>query len=209
MRLISYVAAVMISVVGAAQAQDVWITPEIPFVEVETKDGFIAIERVQDNNAVASGEFIKTSRACPPFCIQPMEVADGVRTVGELEVLQFMKGAAANGNAFWVDSRTPDYFNAGTIPGSLNLPYNMFTPIASNPFMAQILTLLGGVEQSNGDWDLSGVPTLLLYCNGPWCDQSPMAINNLIAVGYPQEKLFYYRGGMQNWVLMGLTVTVP
>jgi hypothetical protein len=48
-----------------------------------------------------------------------------------------------------------------------------------------------------------------MFCNGPWCDQSPRALKNLVLLGYPPHKLNYYRGGMQLWQLLGLTAVVP
>ena len=208
-KLITTVITILSVFSSVASAQDVWITPEIPFVEVEINDEFIVIERVQDNNAVVVPAFTKTSRPCPPFCVQEMSAAEGVITVGEIELLQFMQDAAVNGNAYVVDARKIEFFEAGTIPGAINLPFDLFSDSATNPFMVQILTLLKGVQKDGGDWDLSEAPDLALFCNGPWCDQSPRAISNLIAVGYPREKLFYYRGGMQSWMLLGLTVVVP
>jgi hypothetical protein len=29
----------------------------------------------------------------------------------------------------------------------------------------------------------------------------------MIEAGYPSEHIYYYRGGMQNWNMLGLTVT--
>ncbi|MGD8570515.1 MAG: rhodanese-like domain-containing protein, partial [Gammaproteobacteria bacterium] len=39
--------------------------------------------------------------------------------------------------------------------------------------------------------------------------QSPTAIKNLLALGYPAEKIYYYRGGMQAWQSLGMTVYKP
>ena len=50
--------------------------------------------------------------------------------------------------------------------------------------------------------------TLVLFCNGMWCGQSPNNILNLLRFGYPAEKLKWYRGGMQDWEILGLT-TIP
>ena len=58
-------------------------------------------------------------------------------------------------------------------------------------------------------WDFSHAKDLLLWCDGPWCDQSPRAIHGLISAGYPAEKLYYYRGGMQMWQSLGLTTVMP
>jgi rhodanese-related sulfurtransferase len=50
---------------------------------------------------------------------------------------------------------------------------------------------------------------LLIFCNGAWCKQSVIAIQSLIKLGYPEEKLYWYRGGLQAWQSLGLTVIKP
>jgi len=190
-------------------AQDVWITSDTPFVELELNNEFLVIERNPDNDAVIPAAFAKTSRACPPFCIQPLAVADGVETIGELELLDFLENVAQAGDGLLIDARTPNFFQAGTIPGSINLPFNLLNADESNPFIEPILTQLGGVKRGDGSWDFANATTLALFCNGPWCGQSPRAIRNLLSVGYPADKLKYYRGGMQNWLMLGLSVVVP
>ena len=194
---------------GPLQAQDVWITPELPFFEFQSGGEFHFIVRVQNNDARIVDAYAKTSRACPPFCIQPMEVADGVRTVGEVEVLKFIEEHVESGGGFVIDARVESFFDAGTIPGAVNLPFNMFTASDSNPFLDQLLILLGGELQASGEWSFDNASHLLLFCNGPWCGQSPRAINNLLELGYPADRLYYYRGGMQSWASMGLSVAVP
>ena len=39
------------------------------------------IMRNQDNAATVNPAFAKTSRPCPPFCIQPMQLRPGIETV--------------------------------------------------------------------------------------------------------------------------------
>ena len=190
-------------------AQDVWITADTPFVELEVNDDFFVIERDQSNDAVVPAAFAKTSRPCPPFCVHPMTVADGVETFGELELISFLEDSVQTGGGFLVDARTPRFFQAGTIPGSVNIPFNLLTVSDSNPFIIPILTQLSGELQSDGSWSFDNAPELALFCNGPWCDQSPRAIRSLLSIGYPADKLYYYRGGMQNWLMLGLTVVVP
>ena len=68
---------------------------------------------------------------------------------------------------------------------------------------------LGAKKGRDGGLDFTNAKELMLYCNGLWCGQSPRAIRNLLAAGYPAEKLFYYRGGMQAWLSVGLTEYVP
>lgn len=194
---------------GPVQAQDVWITPDLPFFEFESGGEFHVIERDQNNDATIIDAFAKTSRACPPFCIQPMIIADGVETVGEVELLDFIEDFVESGGGFLIDARVESFFLAGTIPGAVNLPFNMFSASDANPFLSQLLILLGGKPLANGVWDFENAAQLLLFCNGPWCGQSPRAINNLLDVGYPADRLYYYRGGMQSWASMGLSVVVP
>ena len=191
-----------------AQAQDVWITRELPFVEFEVDGESYVIERNQDNAAVIAPEFAKTSRPCPPFCVQPTQVAEGVKTVTELDVLDFLQDRVANGTGLLIDARTRKFFVTGTIPGAVNIPYKQFSTNADNTDLAGALTQIGG-KPAGKDWDFSGAKDLLLFCNGPWCGQSPAAIRNLLKLGFPAEKLLYYRGGMQDWHALGLTVLVP
>jgi rhodanese-related sulfurtransferase len=58
-------------------------------------------------------------------------------------------------------------------------------------------------------WDFTDAKTLVIWCNGPACGQSPRAIEGLLKAGYPADKILYYRGGMQMWQLWGLTTVVP
>ena len=74
--------------------------------------------------------------------------------------------------------------------------------------MVESVGLLGG-DQKTEQWDFSNAKELLLWCNGPWCGQSPRAIHGLLKAGYPAEKLYYYRGGMQMWQSLGLTTILP
>ena len=191
-----------------ASAQEVFITPEMPFFELEIGEQFVVIERDQNTEATVDPAFAKTSRPCPPFCIHPASAGDGVETVGELEVLDFLREHVEAGTGHLVDSRLESWYLAGTIPGAINLPFNLFEQGELNPFLDPILLKLGATRRDGG-WSFETASELLLFCNGPWCDQSPRAIRNLLALGYPPEKLRYYRGGMQVWKLLGLTVTVP
>ena len=54
-------------------------------------DQQITILRNQNQTNVVTPDFAKTSRKCPPFCIQPGELAPGVKTIAELEVLHFLQ----------------------------------------------------------------------------------------------------------------------
>ncbi len=191
-----------------ASAQEVFITPDMPFFEFEIGDSFHVIERDQNTEATIDPAFAKTSRPCPPFCVHPISAGEGVETVGELEVLEFLRDHVETGTGHLVDSRLESWYQAGTIPGAINLPFNLFEQGELNPFLEPILGQLGA-RKVDGQWNFDNAAELCLFCNGPWCDQSPRAIRNLLSLGYPPEKLRYYRGGIQVWKLLGLTISVP
>lgn len=178
---------------GAADELKVGITSDMQSVTVETADGPMEIRRIQDQDHEITGEYAKTSRACPPFCIQPISPAEGVTTIGEVELIEMLQDPAA----LVIDSRTVDWFQGGSIPGAISLPY---TEVVDR------LSRLGCEPDFDG-WDCADARPVALFCNGLWCGQSPTAIRAMIAAGYPAERIFYYRGGMQSWRVLGLAVT--
>ncbi|WP_238365633.1 rhodanese-like domain-containing protein [Mesobacterium pallidum] len=206
LRTIASAIVTLVLSAGIALAQDVRITPDAASKTFAVGGTVHEIARNQDQSARLTGEFTKTSRACPPFCVQPMDAGPGVETIGELELLNFLETTVSGGRGLLVDARLPEWFQKGTIPGAVNIPFS--TLDASNPYRDQILEALGGRKAGAG-WDFSGALELALFCNGPWCGQSHVAIAALHSVGYPGEKMKYYRGGMQLWQLMGLTVKTP
>lgn len=177
----------------AAVADDVGISADTMSVTVQTADGPVEIMRNQDTEARLSEPWVRTSRPCPNFCIQPMSPAPGVTTIGELEVLEFLQSS----DAVLVDGRISPQYEQGTIPGAISVPYT------------EAADRLGefGCEVDFDGWICEAdVPAVVLFCNGPWCGQSPTAARRMIEAGFPAEKIFYYRGGMQSWNMLGLTV---
>lgn len=108
--------------------------------------------------------------------VQPLEAAPGVRTVGELELLELL-----DAGALLVDSRTSGSFGGRTLPGAVNIPHDQ--------------TL-----ERRSELTRDGVN--VLFCNGPQCPQSPDALRQLCAEGFPADALAYYRGGMHDWVTL-------
>ena len=107
-----------------------------------------------------------------------MQIAEGVKSVGELEVLDFLQNEVANGRGLLIDSRMPQWFKNGTIPGSLNIPFPLLAEGNKRGYFDRILTLLGAIKQ-DGIWNFFNAQKLLLFCNGPWCGQSPREIKSL------------------------------
>ena len=185
------------------------ISNEISFVDVIHEGKKIRIQRNQSTDNVVNSEFAKPSRRCPPFCIQPNSLGNGVETIGELEILEYLKrNSDGDSSVLVIDSRTEDWVKKGTIPGSINIPWNSLKPEAgADPFqIADILEKKFNVTNIEGLWNFTNAKTLVLFCNGMWCGQSPSNIKTLLRLGYPAGKLKWYRGGMQNWEILGLTV---
>ena len=179
---------------GTALADvEVGITKDMPSVTVQTRNGPVEIDRIQDTTHEIGGDWARTSRPCPDFCIQPVTPTEGVATIGELELIEMLKSP----DDVVVDSRTSDWFQGGTIPGAINIPYT---------YVLDELSTLGCEPDFEG-WDCENAKRVALFCNGIWCGQSPTALRSMVKAGYPADRIFYYRGGMQIWRLLGLTVT--
>jgi rhodanese-related sulfurtransferase len=112
--------------------------------------------------------------------IQSIQAAEGVRTVGEQEVIVHLE----NGLPV-IDVRAPDTRHGVRIPGTQTIP---------------ITDIVNRID------DLNRSDHTIFFCNGPQCPQSPTAINKLLDVGYSAEKMWYYRGGMHDWMTLGLPV---
>jgi rhodanese-related sulfurtransferase len=204
-------ALVLSTSVLAGDAVVVKITRDIASVEVMHDGKKTKIMRNQDQKNTVNKSFAKTSRKCPPFCIQPSTLAPGVETIGEVEMIDYLTRMSGGDNSILVvDSRTPDWVKRGTIPGAVNIPWTSLNPAkGADPItIGEIMEDRFGAKNLEGLWDYSSAKTLVMFCNGMWCGQSPNNIKNLLKFGYPAHKIKWYRGGMQDWEILGLT-TVP
>lgn len=175
--------------------------------DMQKYDGKVTIMRNQDQSNLVNQAFAKTSRKCPPFCIQPMKIGL-VETIGEVELIDYVRQMDEGGHVLIVDSRTPDWVSRGTIPGAKNIPWTKLNPAkGADPIsIGEIMMGEFGAKENEGLWDFSNAKTLVMFCNGMWCGQSPNNIKNLLKFGYPADKIKWYRGGMQDWEILGLSV---
>lgn len=192
--------------------QPVGITAELPYLDVKHEGRVIRIERNPDNFNMVDPDLALTSRACPPFCIQPVVIAPGVETLGELELLDYIQRiSAGDRSVLLIDSREPEWLRRfGMIPGSISLSWThlhpQHTPVEK---IAETVEDLFGVFRVGPVWNFAGARTLVFYCNGAWCGQSPTSIRQLLGMGYPAHKIKWYRSGIQGWKLLGLTTVQP
>ena len=186
-------------------AGNVMISKGVKSIDMELNGDKFTIMRNQTAGNKISSLYETTNRGKP----QPMSLAKGLETVGELEFISLMKKAQKDENIAIIDSRKPGWYAKLRIPGAINVPFTNFE--TKEGAIESMEDEMGVVQKSDGTLDFSDAKTLALYCNGYWCGQTPSMVKNekysLINMGYPVEKIKYYRGGMQAWTSLGFTVT--
>ena len=58
-------------------------------IGVSVGSGDVKFMRNQNNKNTVNPAFAKTSRPCPPFCVQPMQLRPGIETIGEQEIIHY------------------------------------------------------------------------------------------------------------------------
>ena len=201
------------------------ITHNLSSITVIHNGKEVIIERNQDSHSRIDDLFAKTSRPCPPFCVQPAKIAPKVETIAELEMIDYLQQSTQDDSILIIDSRIKEWVDVGTIPGTKNIPWTVlsldnkalpFTNVISILLESFGVKMIKGVELDelseafenetlSEKLDFSEAKTLVLYCNGSWCGQTSKAILTLLELSYPAEKIKYYRDGMQGWLNLGLT----
>lgn len=143
--------------------------------------------------------------SCPSSCVQPIQVAPGVDTLGELEVIAFLQNAVSTGSGLLVDVRMPSSFSSGSVPGAVNVPIATFA--ADNPYRDDLLSALG-VTSVGTVPNFGSAFSLVIFGGGTDDKDAPTAINSLLDAGYPAGKIRYYRGGASDWTRLGLNLSV-
>jgi len=202
------ITAAFTSIIGTSASAEsikfVPITDGVKSIDIELNDEKFTIMRNQNAGNKISELYNTTFRGTP----QPMILAKGIETVGELEFIDYMKKAQNDENIAIIDSRKPGWYAKLRIPGAINVPFTNFEE--KDTAIEMMEDEMGVVENDDGTLDFSEAKTIVLYCNGYWCEQTPGMIKNakysLLSMGFPVEKIKYYRGGMQAWTSLGLTV---
>lgn len=188
---------------SSVHAGQVNLTANIPAIDIVINGEKIHISRIQNTNNKLRNEYTLTSRISPPFEIQPYIVMKGIKTISELDVFDFIQQEVPKGHMF-IDARLSQMYNKSSIPAATNIAFTEFT---ANK-VTQTLKRLG-VSYSDNTYNFTQAKKLLIFDNGPWCPQATKEIHSLVALGYPLDKILYYRGGMQYWNILGLTVKRP
>ena len=152
-----------------------------------------------DGAQVASHQ--RPSANCGALCIAPLMADADVQTVGEREVISFVADQVANGSGLLIDSRNAADRTSGFITASVNVPGKLLLP--ENPFLNDIMQAMGA-RSFEGSLNFADALPLMVFDDGPFTTDAPNLINSLLALGYPAEKISYYRGGMLVWTALGL-----
>jgi len=193
--------SLLLLVLLSLEASQVPLSPDLNAIDIQINGKSIHISRIQDTNHKLDNNYSLTSRLSPPFEIQPYIVLDGIQTVSELDVFEFIQKELKKGNLM-IDARLKHWFSQSTIPTAINMP---FISISSDK---NILSTLS-ISKKEDVLDFTQAKTLLIFDNGPWCPQASEAIRTLVNMGYPKDKILYYRGGMQYWSILGLVYAHP
>lgn len=183
---------------------EVQLTEGVKSITIKLHGQTYVIQRNQDPRITLTDLYTNTTVGH----LQPMHLAPGVETIGELDVIDYMQRMQTDPSIILVDTRPTIWFERLRIPGAINVPMSTF----NNELDAiEALEKYFNVKtKPNGDFDFSHAKTIVAYCNGHFCGQTPAAVktNNysLLKLGYPANKIKYYRGGMQAWTSVGLTV---
>ena len=155
--------------------------------------------------------------------LQPMTLGKEIKTVGELELLAHIKLAQSKPESYvLLDARTKQWYEQMTIPTSVNLPFNEINyeedkdeddfenedTFEEYEEQYKKMFKILNIKETKKGLDFSQAKSALLFCNGSWCSQSPNAIFRLINLGYPPEKLLWYRGGIQDWLIYDFPIEV-
>lgn len=186
-------------------SKTVYIAHGVESVAVEHKGKPVELRREQ----TPKNQIVPFYRDTTRGKIQPMHpfAPHAVETIGELDMIEYVqKVSGGDDGILIIDSRTPAWVKrSGVIPGAVNIPFTHFRDEESAlDVMEEHFDVSVGTT-----FDFSNAKTLVMYCNGNWCGQSPTAIRRLLAMGYPAAKIKYFRGGMQSWAALGLTTVDP
>jgi rhodanese-related sulfurtransferase len=109
--------------------------------------------------------------------VQPIELAPGVRTIGELELIEHL-----HDDLPVIDTRLAHFYTEGTIPGARSIPHE------------EMLARRAEVDPR---------VSTVFFCNGPQCAATPDTVRKLLGAGHPADTILYYRGGIHDWTTLG------
>jgi len=185
---------------SAGKYDKVRISPDTSYIYVYHKGKAVKIHRIQNIKHKLIGEYTELYK--PNKYIQPAKISRKIKTIGEIELLKFMEDKSNSKQGIVIDLREKAQYLQESIPSSSNIPFE----IRNKPEkLEKVLSIFGAKRDANGKLDTSEALDIAFYCDGLWSNKSAIIIKEFIKLGYPANKIYYYRGGFQMWKILGLT----
>jgi rhodanese-related sulfurtransferase len=96
----------------------------------------------------------------------------------------------STGRTLFVDAREREEFECGTIPGSINIPFEELPDDSLGEYLDE---MLNGASKNT---------TIVTFCSGEECDLSLHLARNMQFIGYKNVLIFF--GGSREWAKFGL-----
>lgn len=145
----------------------------------------LGINLISPNSIAYVGSYRSLSSGDGP--IIPPDAAEGDPPFIAIDVAEM---EFSNSDILFVDARDPEEFNCGTIPGSVNLPFDY---LPEENLEQYIDSTLGQIDKDHG---------IIVFCSGEECDLSLHLGRNLQEFGYTKVAIFF--GGAREWENIGL-----
>ena len=126
-----------------------------------------------------------------PSYVSPTSVP-GVKSVNAAQAYELWQQ-----RAWFVDPRKPSQFDAGRIPGAINLEYDP-DPNQSAGLPDQAMTAATLEAEVPKD------EPVVFYCNAEGCDRSSWAA--ALAAEWGWKEVYYFRDGIPAWIKAGYNV---
>jgi rhodanese-related sulfurtransferase len=143
----------------------------------------LAVNAVSPNSIPYIGKWRELSSGEGP--VIPPEAEEGDPPFIGIEVARMEHD---QGEALFVDAREPMEFACGTIPGSINVPFDYLPPGDLGQYFDTTL----GVAKDH---------KIIIFCSGEECDLSLHLARNMQAFGYTNVEIFF--GGSREWAEFG------
>lgn len=144
----------------------------------------LGLNLVLPNNIEFVGKWRSLSTGDDP--ILPPTSEEGDAPFISLDVAQMEH---STGRTFFIDARDPTEFECGTIPGSVNIPFDYLPEGDLPPYFDSALSLPLDYP-------------MVIFCSGDDCDLSLHLARNMQESGYSALLIFF--GGAREWEKFGL-----
>lgn len=133
------------------------------------------------NNSPATVE--STNSNAPTLISFPRLNEKGLQAIDTAQALRFFNDARRQVDSLvFVDARADDHFQKGHIPGAYQLD-----PYHPEKYLNAVVPVCQNAE------------VVVVYCTGKECDDSELSAILLRNIGIPNDKIFVYAGGFDDW----------